>query len=53
MGVNSGLQWDNQLKYALVIQDEFTSHIWAYPVAGKTQDKFVQTLKDFSRMIKA
>ena len=43
----------NQLKYALVIQDEFTGHIWAYPVAGKTQDEFVQTLKDFSRMLKA
>ena len=43
----------NQLKHALVIQDEFTGHIWAYPVVGKTSDKFVQTLKDFLRMIKA
>jgi hypothetical protein len=43
----------NQMRYALVIKDEFTGHIWAYPVAGKTQDEFVQTLKDFSRMIKA
>jgi hypothetical protein len=43
----------NQLKYALVIQDEFIGHIWAYLVVGKTQDEFVQTLKDFSRIIKA
>ena len=42
----------NQLKYALVIQDEFSGHIWAYPLAGKTQEEFVQTLKDFSRMIR-
>ena len=31
----------NQLKYALVIQDEFSGHIWAYPLAGKTQEEFV------------
>ena len=31
----------NQLKYALVIQDEFTGYIWAYLVAGKTQDEFI------------
>jgi hypothetical protein len=43
----------NQLRYAFVIQDEFSGHIWAYPLAGKTQDEFVQTLKDFSRMIRA
>ena len=40
------------MRYAVVIQDEFTGYIWVYPLAGKTQEEFVQAFKTFSRMVK-
>ena len=43
----------NQMRYALVIQDEFTGYIWVYILAGKTQEEFLQALKAFTRMAKA
>ena len=43
----------NQMKYALVIKDEFSGYIWVYVQPGKTQDEFLQALKAFSRMIRA
>jgi hypothetical protein len=43
----------NQMRYALVIKDEFSGYIWVYVQPGKTQDEFLQALKAFSRMIRA
>jgi hypothetical protein len=31
----------NQMRYALVIKDEFSGYIWVYVQSGRTQDKFL------------
>jgi hypothetical protein len=43
----------NQMRYALIIKDEFSGYIWMYALPGKTQEEFLQALKAFSRMVKA
>ena len=42
----------NQMRYAVVIQDEFTGYIWVYPLAGKTQEEFVQASRTFSEWLR-
>ncbi len=42
----------NQMRYALVIKDEFSRYIWVYSQLGRTQDKFLQAFKAFLRIIK-